>query len=46
MTFESQSYMCLVISAFGNETLICQLANAIIRLSTYERVNFMNVNLK
>ena len=33
-------------SAFGNGTIICQLANSIIRVSTYEKVNFINVNLK
>ena len=33
-------------SAFGNGTLICQLANGINPLSTYELVNFIDVNLK
>ena len=46
MTLESQSYMCLVISAFSNETIICQLTNGIIHISTYQWVNFINVNLK
>ena len=48
MTLELQSYMYLVtgISAFGKEIIICELADWIIRLSTYERVNFINVNLK
>ena len=46
MTLESQSYMCLVISAFSNETIICQLTNGIIHISTNEWVNFINVNLK
>ena len=43
MTLVSQSNMCLVISAFDNKTIICQLANGIIRLSTYEQFNFINV---
>ena len=46
MTLESQSNMCLVISVFGNETIICQLADWIIPLSTYERVNLITVNGK
>ena len=40
MTLESQSNMYLVISAFSNERMICQLAYQIICLPTYKQVNF------
>ena len=33
----------LIISAFGNKTIICQLTNRILK---YEQVNLITVNLK